>query len=95
MFNISISALCQERSSTTKLKIRQIPSMTNWLLINVHWPVLRSVCQHSVFFLSPVAIVYFRNLAQRHVCRRYEIYTFTSGAGTAYPSGAPEFTPGF
>jgi len=25
----------------------------------------------------------------------YSLYTTTKGTGTAYPSGAPEFTPGF
>jgi len=34
-------------------------------------------------------------MTYRQVCIKSTMTGATSGAGTAYPSGAPEFTPGF
>ena len=34
-------------------------------------------------------------MAYHRVCNKISMTDVTSGAGTAYPSGAPEFNPGF
>ena len=52
------------------------------------WPRICSVCRKHFPVLSSYMIYH-------RVCNYINTTGATSGAGTAYPSGTPEFTPGF
>jgi hypothetical protein len=52
------------------------------------WPQISSTCRKHFPVFSSFTTYY-------RICNYINTTGDTSGAGTAYPSGAPEFTPGF
>ena len=51
------------------------------------------ICIWGIY--SPCSIVLSSFMTYHRVCNKINMTGVTSVAGTAYPSGAPEFTPGF
>ena len=65
--------------------------LENFTVATMTWlTVMEYLCQKLPRICSIVV-----NTSRSRVCNWINTMGITSGAGTAYPSGAPEFTPGF
>ena len=81
----------QGLSSGHHLERLTVATMT-WLIDMEHlcqkWSQIYSVCRNHNLVLSSLTTYHW-------VCNKIITTGITSGAGTVYPSGAPEFIPGF
>ena len=80
--------LIKLRSSLRKYLVATMTWLTVMEYLRHKWPRICSTCCKHFPVLSSF-------MTYHQVCNQINTTGVTSGRGTAYPSGAPEFTPGF